>query len=183
MDINEFSFGNLTLIAGKDHDKELQLMALQPVTYHDFKLKLALAGKNEYNEAQAKGTVLHDILSKIKQPEQLKKAVATTVTDDVELYTAAIQKIVEVFEKQHWFDTKWQQINERNLFYKSELLRADRILLSQDECIVIDYKTGNKEAAHIKQIKKYKEAYSTIFTHKISAFLLYTDTLELQEVN
>jgi ATP-dependent helicase/nuclease subunit A len=158
-------------------------MALQPVTYHDFKLLLALAGKNEYNEAQAKGTVLHDILSKIKQPEQLKKAVATTVTDDVELYTTAIQKIVEVFEKQHWFDTKWQQINERNLFYKTELLRADRILLSQDECIVIDYKTGNKEAAHIKQIKKYKEAYSTIFTHKISAFLLYTDTLELQLVN
>ena len=183
VDINEFSYGNLTLIAGKDHDKGLQLMALQPVTYHDFKLQLALAGKKEYNEAQAKGTVLHDILSKIKQPEQLKKAVATTVTDDVELYTAAIQKIVEVFEKQHWFDAKWQQINERNLFYKSELLRADRILLSQDECIIIDYKTGTKEAAHIKQLKKYKEAYSAIFTHKVSAFLLYTDTLELQAVN
>ena len=79
-------------------------------------------GKKEYNEAQAKGTVLHGILSKIKQPEQLKKAVATTVTDDVELYTTAIQKIVEVFEKQHWFDAKWQQINERNLFYKTIVL-------------------------------------------------------------
>jgi ATP-dependent helicase/nuclease subunit A len=180
---NEFSYGKLSVFTDKDNENDLQLLALQPTQYHDFKLKLALAVKKEYNEAQTKGTILHDILSKIKQPDQIKKAIATTVTEDVELYTDAIQKIVEVFEKQHWFDAKWQQINERNLFYKTELLRADRILLSQDECVIIDYKTGTKEAAHMKQVKKYKEAYSTIFTHKISAFLLYTDTLELQAVN
>ena len=53
----------------------------------------------------------------------------------------ATQKVIDVFTQQHWFDEKWQQINERNLSYKNELLRADRILLSNDECIIIDYKT------------------------------------------
>jgi len=153
------------------------------VLFQNFKLKIPLATKKEYNEAQIKGNILHDILSKINHPKQVQKAIATTVTDDVEFYKIAANKIVAVFMQQKWFDKEWTQINERNLYYKGELLRADRILLSDDECIIIDYKTGSKEADHVKQLKKYKEAYASIFAHKISAFLLYTDTLELQEVN
>ena len=182
VDINEFSFGNKNTTASTEEEM-MKVVALQPTLFQNFKTKIPLTTKKEYNEAQTKGNILHTILSKINQPNQLQKAIATTVTDEVEFYTAATQKVVDFFVKQNWFTASWQQINERNLFYKNELLRADRILLSDEECIIIDYKTGAKENTHKQQLKKYKEAYSTIFSHKISAYLLYTDTIELQEVN
>lgn len=181
-DINEFSFGKINNIISKE-ENELKLISLQSSSFHDFKIKLSLATKKEYNEAQTKGNMLHDILAKINQPNQMQKAIATTAIDDIEFYKEATQKVMSVFSEQKWFDEKWQQINERNILYKDELLRADRILLSADECIIIDYKTGAKETAHTKQMQKYKEAYATIFNHKIYAYLLYTDTVELQEVN
>lgn len=181
-DGHEYAFGAVNT-AVSDEKEEMAVKSLLPVSFRDFKSKIPLATKKEYNEAQTKGNILHDILSKINHPKQLEKAIAITVMDDVEFYKIAANKIVAVFMQQKWFDKEWTQINERNLYYKGELLRADRILLSDDECIIIDYKTGSKEADHVKQLKKYKEAYASIFAHKISAFLLYTDTLELQEVN
>ncbi len=181
-DIDKFSFGRINNFVTKEED-EIKVISLQASSFHNFKTKLPLTTKKEYNQAQTKGNMLHDILAKINQPNQAQKAIATTAIDDIVFYKEATQKVMNVFIEQHWFDEKWHQVNERNLLYKDELLRADRILLSENECIIIDYKTGAKETAHIMQMQKYKEAYSTIFKHKISAFLLYTDTVELQEVN
>ncbi len=181
-DINEFSFGNATTIASNE-DEAMAVVILKPTLFHNFKTKIPLATKKEYNEAQIKGNVLHNVLSKINHPSQLQKAIATTVIDEIELYTNASQKVIDFFIKKEWFGENWQQINERSLYYKNEILRADRILLCDNECIIIDYKTGAKENTHEQQLKIYKEAYSTFFPHKISAYLLYTDTLELKEIN
>ena len=56
------------------------------------------------------------------------------------------------------------------------------MLLSHEQCVIIDFKTGAKKKEHAQQLKLYKEAYSQIIKQKIQTFLLYTDTLELQEV-
>jgi ATP-dependent exoDNAse (exonuclease V) beta subunit len=55
-------------------------------------------------------------------------------------------------------------------------------LLSDKECVIVDYKTGAKENEHLKQMQAYKSAYTTYFNKPTTAFLLYTDTVELIEV-
>lgn len=166
-----------------DAEEAMPVLPLMPVAFHDFKKSIPLVAKKVFNDAQEKGNRLHEILSKIDRPEQLSKAILTTVTNDLEFYHTAAQRVVDVFVRLRWFDERWRQINERGIYYKGELLRADRILLSEAECIIIDYKTGAKDKEHVKQLVKYKEAYSMLFAQKISAYLLYTDTLELKEVN
>lgn len=180
-DIDKFSFGNTNTITEKSKNT-IKSVEVDAVLYQNFKNTIQLHRNKNYNEAQIKGNILHDILSKINQPKQLNKAVATTTEQDVGFYTSATQTVMDVFQKENWFDKKWQQISERNLFFDNELLRADRILLSADECVIIDYKTGAKEKSHTTQMQKYIDAYGTIIHQKISGYLLYTDTLELQKV-
>ena len=45
------------------------------------------------------------------------------------------------------FNPKWQQLNERNAIYKGSQLRADRILLSEKECVIVDYKRVQKKTS------------------------------------
>jgi ATP-dependent exoDNAse (exonuclease V) beta subunit len=179
---NRFEYGKIVQVKGKEEDA-IPLLPLQPVLLHNFRKEIALAKPKTYNEAQEKGNILHEILSKIKQPEQLYKAVATTTTEEVHWYTQAAKNVIALFQQQGWFDLKWQHLNERNMVYKGELLRADRILLSEDTCVIVDYKTGVKEQTHQQQLKKYKVAYSALLQRPVNAYLLYTDTLEIQEVN
>ncbi len=178
---NCFTYG--TVNTNKQAPEEINTTAyLSPQHFTDFKTKVPLAITTSYNEAQEKGTKMHEVLAKIKQKNQWKNAIASTVTDDDGYYAQQTQLVLQFFEKQQWFDEKWQHINERSFTFNGEFMRADKILLSADSCIIIDYKTGAKENTHIHQLQNYKAAYATFVPQKVSAFLLYIDTLELQEI-
>jgi ATP-dependent exoDNAse (exonuclease V) beta subunit len=179
--INEFSYGNNQTITEAEND-ELNVIQIEPVNYHNFKEKMPLHRENNYNEAQIKGNILHTVLSKINQANQLRKAVATTTIEDVGYYTSTAQKVMEIFAEHNWFDEKWIVLNERNLYFNQQLLRADKVLLSNEECVIIDYKTGAKDNKHIQQMREYMNAYAMLYTQKISAYLVYIENTELIQV-
>jgi hypothetical protein len=179
--INEFSFGNNQTITETEND-ELKVIQIDSVNYHNFKEKIPLHREKNYNEAQIKGNILHTVLSKINQANQLQKAVATTTIEDVEYYTSTAQKVMDIFAEHNWFDEKWIVLNERNLYFNQQLLRADKVLLSNEECVIIDYKTGAKDNKHIQQMREYKNAYAMLYTQKISAYLVYIENTELIQV-
>jgi ATP-dependent exoDNAse (exonuclease V) beta subunit len=183
-EINEFSFGEKTNTVSNE-EETVNVIALKTNEYGDFKIKLPLVTKNEYNEAQVKGNNLHEVLSKIYQPNQLSKAILTTILTEQEklLYSDISKNIIELFEKNNWFDKKWQHLNERNLLRNDKLLKADKILLSKDDCIVIDYKTGAKEKAHIIQLQEYMSVCRSILKQKIQGYLLYVNNMELIEIH
>jgi len=180
--VNEFSYGNINTIT-EIEEELVQTINVVSADYKNFKENTQLHRERIFNEEQVKGNILHDILSKINQPDQLRKAVITTTNEDVEAYTLAAQKVMKIFEEKHWFDKKWQHINERNLYFNNKLLRADKILLSDDECIILDYKTGAKETAHIKKMNEYISSYSSLHAQKISAYLIYIENVELVQIH
>lgn len=180
-EIGEFSFGSKNTITERE-EPLMEISKMPSIKYQNFKENIQLHREKNYNEAQIKGNVLHAILSKINKPNQLQKAVTTTTIEDVEYYSLAAQKVVDVFDNMQWFDEKWTVLSERNLLYNNQFLRADRVMLSNDECIIIDYKTGAKDNAHVQQMKTYIDAYSKLNTQKISAYLMYIEQLELIQI-
>ncbi len=56
-------------------------------------------------------------------------------------------------------------------------LRIDRLLLSKDEAVIIEYKTGEPvDAQHVKQVEHYIRTISRIYPDlSVSGFLLYLD--------
>ncbi len=181
---NEFIFGKKVSNTVKE-EKKIELKNIELVTIQDFKQKINLKQKIQYNDAQAKGTTLHTILANINQPNQLEKAINTAILAESEIpfYTEKTKNIISLFKQNNWFDAKWQHFNERELLYNKETLRADKILLSDDVCIVIDYKTGAKEKNHITQLQEYMLVCITTLQQKIQGYLLYVDTMELVEIN
>ena len=177
----EFSFGEIEDFIKQQNEIESSLK-MESVSFHDFKNEIQLKRKVEYNAAQKKGNIVHEILSKITQQQHIEKAIATTAKEEIQWYSEVVSKVISLFQQKDWFNPKWQQLNERDTIYKGNQLRADRILLSDKECVIVDYKTGAKENEHLKQMQAYKSAYTTYFNKPTTAFLLYTDTVELIEV-
>ena len=176
-----FQYGNANTITEKSK-KITQIEFLQKPAYKNFKDTLALTSNKHYNEAQEKGTILHEILAKINSTTSITKAIASTTIDADGYYLQATQRVLQFMEQQQWTNDKWQFLQERAIWYNGELSRPDKVLLNDEQCIIIDYKTGNKEKAHTAQLQYYKEAYANLFTQKISAYLLYTDSLTLIEI-
>ena len=178
---NEFSYGKIEHKI-KTADETIPLIYLQTQRYKDFKNELHLKTEEKYNKEQEEGNLLHEILEKINQKMKPDKAIAQTIDDADGYYKKEVKRILDFFESQQWLDENWQVLSERDVYYKGDLLKPDNVLISEQECIIIDYKTGAKKAEHRKQLIKYKEAYSSFITQNVKAYLLYTDTLELQEI-
>jgi hypothetical protein len=180
---NEFTFGTFpAAITVKKN--EIIVKKIERASVHDYKKNLTLLHKKTYNDAQIKGTLLHEILAKINSPKDIEKAIHTTIIDKptIGYYTNTTKKIINFLEENNWFDKNWKHINERTVFYNAKEIRIDKILISEQQCIVIDYKTGEKEKKHTTQIKEYMQACKEQFTQQVSAYLFYIDTLELQKV-
>lgn len=176
-----FSYGN-RLNPEKKQENTTPEITLAPVPFHPFKENILLANKKEYNEAQTRGNLIHEILSKINHPTQLHNAVLATAPDNIDEYLKIAQNIIDLFIQKGWFDAQWQNMNERNIIFNGKLLRADRVLISHTECVIIDYKTGAAETEHAKQLTAYKNAYATLLNKKTSAYLLYIEPLLIKEI-
>ena len=65
-----------------------------------------------------------------------------------------------------------------------EFRRLDRLQISADEVLVIDFKTGREKAGeHRPQVKGYLDAVGPLFPgRRCRGFLLYVDRGEIEEV-
>lgn len=78
---------------------------------------------------------------------------------------------------------KGKAINEKEIISKDGyIFRPDKVVLFQDRTVVIDFKTGNKETKHAKQIKKYGELLEDMNYPSVEKYLLYTREKEVVSV-
>jgi CRISPR/Cas system-associated exonuclease Cas4 (RecB family) len=86
-------------------------------------------------------------------------------------------------EIRRWFDGSFTVLNERNLITPGKLLRPDRIMVSDNQAIVVDYKWGEKnpEKYH-QQIERYAETLKKCGFEKVQGFLWYINHDEVEQV-
>jgi ATP-dependent exoDNAse (exonuclease V) beta subunit len=141
-------------------------------------------------ERRTWGILIHQVLSNIRFIEDMPSAVhSTLVSGDIEAQEQEIleQKIQDIFEIETvrgWFSPE----QRHNVFIESPIitdevvLRPDRVIVDNDSVTIIDFKTGEKNNAHIKQMTKYKNAIKAMGYKKIEAFLFYLETKEIERV-
>ncbi len=182
-DENIFTFGRIQDNVRKP-DEHVPIKYISPAVFENFREKIKLVSREEYNTAQVKGNLMHSVLSKVYRAGHLQKAIQTTIAEQKsrDIYASAAQKIVQLFELNKWFDAQWKHINERSIWYEGKELRPDKVILSSDICIIIDYKTGVEKPEHIHQMKEYAKAYSSFYTQKIISYLIYLEDMQLVNV-
>ena len=92
---------------------------------------------------------------------------------------------------QDWFSGKYQLFNERNILVPREdgLLekrRPDRVMMSPNRIIIVDFKFGRPEEEHQKQVARYIEILQDMYPQKrVEGWLWYvyknkTEKVELK---
>jgi len=134
----------------------------------------------EPTHKQQWGSLIHYLLSMIKTAEDiepaLEKLTAEGILDEEE--GPSIKKLIIDFINHP--DVKIYFRDGLNIKTESEILlpdghslRPDRLIFEDDKVIVIDYKTGQPEGNHHKQIKNYQKILKNMGYANTEGVLLY----------
>jgi ATP-dependent exoDNAse (exonuclease V) beta subunit len=73
-----------------------------------------------------------------------------------------------------WFDDQAETRNETELLLENgKILRPDRLILKNSKAIVVDYKTGDEDSAHEKQVREYGSVLSRMGYTQTELYLFY----------
>lgn len=136
------------------------------------------------------GTYLHEVLSKCRYEQDKEKAlqemqISGLLDEDQKLKIRdQIDRLFKNEQIRSWFSKDWQVKTEASIL-KSGVREfiPDRVCTRKmEEAIVIDYKSGQKTESHKIQLLGYKKLLKEMGYEKVSAFLLYTERVEIVSV-
>jgi len=135
------------------------------------------------------GKLLHELFEKIATiadvSPSLKRMVAEgKISSETSAeYEQLIAGLLVKEPYQSWFNGEWKVLNERDILRGDEKRhRPDRIMIREEELVVVDYKTGAKSDHNLAQMRGYLSDFSKMGYVKSKGFLWYMSTNEIVEV-
>lgn len=128
-----------------------------------------IAGVDESNSAQRfinRGRLLHTLFSSIKTKADIDDAIDQFIFEGIIGQSETEKEIRELLARafslpqvQEWYSEKWKLFNECDIIWKEngELCtrRPDRVMMHNEEIIVIDFKFGKPNKKYNKQVQDY----------------------------
>lgn len=196
-----FELGELSQIKKEEEKAVLgSSMTEYPASMLDDRLKLRSHAADYFDFSEAasidsfapvnRGNILHTLFQNIKYADDLENALSELKFEGKldELQVTEVREMVQLlFENPQissWFSKEWNVINERDILLgEGNTLRPDRVIVKEDQAIVIDYKFGKKkEKSHIRQVAAYKKLLEKMKYKQVNAFILYGKLDEIVEV-
>jgi ATP-dependent exoDNAse (exonuclease V) beta subunit len=141
---------------------------------------------NDLSEEQRKGTQFHLAMARIDRFEDISSVLnSMRLTGEIEqenipfLHTwlSTFFKLPEVLKI---YENKTDILTEQSIILDElSTKRPDKIILKQDETIILDFKTGMPKNDDVKQLVGYKDALIQMDLPNIKSYLYYTSTHEL----
>ncbi len=126
------------------------------------------------------GKLMHRLLELIITAEDVDTAITKMIlngqlkTSERESISNFIRSKIEQEEVKEWFDPKNKIINEGTILVPTGTYRPDRVIVSDDKVIVVDYKFGElRQETHLQQVKRYMDLLSRMNYSKIEGYLWY----------
>lgn len=152
-------------------------------------LDFTLANQHLNDSRLGYGIVMHDLLCRIRVKSDQENAVMQMVRsgriNEEEAHT--VLERMENFWKlplvNDWFTDDKHILAEASILTESgSIYRPDRVVISDNNAIVVDYKFGEAETAdHQWQVKKYMDLISRM-GYNVSGFLCYVNLSKVTEV-
>jgi ATP-dependent helicase/nuclease subunit A len=133
-------------------------------------------------DKRSRGILIHRLLSEIKQPRDLQKVLDNAfVTGEIEEdeKQELQQQLMEIFEidaVKKWFSPRCRVFAESSIITGDGILRPDRVLIDNENVVIIDFKTGEAAPRHLEQINTYKKAIEAMGYTRVEAYLFYLET-------
>ena len=130
-------------------------------------------------EARHNGTVLHDILSRVRVPSDLEASVKLAVRQG-DLDRDKEAEVVDLLTERIAAHPEWFPIEGAEIFNEVALIdtdgkerRPDRVVVKDGVVTVIDYKFGEKDPYYKTQVSRYAGIYRRMGYQKVSTAIWY----------
>ena len=135
------------------------------------------------------GTLMHQIFAEIKTEDDIEPSLQNmyyggfiTKEEQTEL-NEKIKEIVNRLAIKEWFNSKYEVRNEEALLTTEGNIRIpDRVLIGDNEVIVIDFKFGKQQEKYKEQILEYKNLIQEVYNLPTNAFIFYVEEDVVVEV-
>jgi hypothetical protein len=111
---------------------------------------------------------------------------------DRDIDEAKVQELCKCIDKamgnniiSEWFEPKWDDVRtEAEIITKDSVRRPDRVMISGDRVVVVDYKFGDKKSKYYnKQMKEYLSLVDAMGCYKqIEGYVWYISLGEVEHV-
>ena len=176
--------------------REALVPAKYPVYESSGRLKLRLYGrdllKDDRDGLKSKiyyGTVLHDILGRIRYRRDLEEAVEAVVaegyiSEGMSVETRAmVGEMISRASVARWFDDNIEVMTEPEILTgDGDIRRPDRVVIIDGKISVIDYKFGEERSEHVRQIENYRGLLAGMGYDVDEACLWYVETDKIVRV-
>lgn len=194
---NKIEFGELKHKKENAHVQlkleQLQIPTLNFNEENPIKIKKSSAfnSSEEVTKAREYGILVHYILSQINSKNDIDLVVEKSILNGE--ITQSEAELIKKDLKNILINTKISKYFESNLIVKNEfeiltdtgeILRPDRVIIIDNEAIVIDYKTGMKNASkYHSQMQDYKNALLKLGYTSVIKIILYIHEKEVEILN
>lgn len=115
-----------------------------------------------------RGRLLHTLFSAIETEEDIDSAIDRLVFEGVirddekeGMVREVVQKAFSSPEIQDWYSGEWTLFSECAIIYKEkgvlQTRRPDRVMMKENQVVVVDFKFGKENPKYNKQVKGYMQ--------------------------
>lgn len=141
----------------------------------------ALMWDSQAQKSIERGNLLHEILSYIPSDKDISQALKLSINkglitrEQKAEFKDVIERIVLHPNLRDFYNSAYQVLNERIIIRKeNSVIKPDKIVIKpNNEVLILDYKTGEKNAKHIQQIENYAVALEEMNFIVIQKTLVY----------
>lgn len=164
--------------------EEIEMARISSISPDD-RLQLRLHGKGFFfdNERRKHGALMHEVLSQIRTAKDIAAAVESyrlagiINKSEAETLVVRLGELLDTPEVLPWYDGTSRILNEVDiLFGKGLSKRPDRVVITGDRVIVVDYKFGEiQDKRHHNQVKNYMKLIRQMDYKEVDGFLWYVE--------
>lgn len=136
------------------------------------------------------GKMMHNVLSKIATENDIESSLKNLYFEGQITYNQLEElqeKITTIIKRptvKDWFSDKWRVVTEKAILTSAGKIKIpDRILINNEEVIIIDFKFGEEHEEYHEQIKNYMNLLKDMNYENISGYLYYADKNKIEKVS
>lgn len=126
------------------------------------------------------GNIFHRLMSLLRIPEDLEKALRIIVAeglilpDEAPYWREKISLWLQQDDISEYFSPRFTVFTEKEILLPDgKVLRPDRLMMDENQVYIVDYKTGDPSPAHQQQMDEYREAMLQAGFQNVHTRLIY----------
>jgi ATP-dependent exoDNAse (exonuclease V) beta subunit len=135
---------------------------------------------------------MHHLFEQITHFNTIEKAIDHLIDtgllqpSDKPHYTQKIHAAIRESNVEHWFDGRYHTHREHSIITQVDndivQKRPDRVLLAENETLVVDYKFGLPHPSHRQQVQQYITLLQAMHYPNIQGFLWYVEQRQVEQI-